>query len=94
MQCLYFEPEVIEDFMIRMRQDKMRKSDIALIADIVRMMVALNVSCENPRASIATLEDFLNLDKRGAKEWLELTKSRPLPVAEEGKPYIESYPPS
>jgi hypothetical protein len=90
---LYFAPEIVEDFITRLHQDKLRKEDLSLIADIVRMMTALNISCSNPKRSIETLMDFLAIDKKNAKELLELTKSQPLPVCEEGKSYSVSYAP-
>jgi hypothetical protein len=93
MESLYFEPEVVQDFIKRLRQDKLRKSDISLIADIVRMMTHLNLSYSKPGRSIAALEDFLEIDEKSAKELLELTKPRPLPVTEEGKSYSVSYEP-
>lgn len=47
-------------------QNKLRKEDLSLIADIVRMMMALNVSCSNPKRSIETLIDFLAIDRKNA----------------------------
>ena len=91
--CLYFAPEVVEDFIKRLHLDKLRKRDLSLIADIVRMMTALNISCRNPGQSIEALADFLEIDEESAEELLELTKPTPLPVAEEGASYTVSYAP-
>lgn len=91
--CLYFAPEVVEDFIARLRQNKLRKTDLSLIADIVRMMTTLNISNRNPKRSIAALADFLEIDEESAEELLELTKPTPLPVAEEGASYSVSYAP-
>jgi hypothetical protein len=90
---LYFAPEVVEDFIKRLHQDKLRKGDLSLIADIVRMMIALNISYRDPEQSIEALADFLEIDEESAEELLELTKSTPLPVAEEGASYTVSYAP-
>ena len=90
---LYFAPEIVEDFITRLHRDKLRKEDLSLIADIVRMMTALNISCSTPK-SIETLMGFLAIDKKNAKELLELTKSQPLPVCKEGKSYSVSYAPN
>lgn len=90
---LYFAPEIVEDFIKRLHQDKLRKEDLSLIADIVRMMAALDISCSDPKSGVATLMQFLAIDKKNAKLLLELTKSQPLPVCEEGKSYSVSYAP-
>lgn len=92
--CLYFAPEVVEDFIARLRQDRLKKEDISLIADIVRMMTALHISSSDPKRSIPALANFLEIDRKSAKELLELTKSRPLPVSDEENPsYTMSYAP-
>ena len=77
---LYFEPEIIEDLITAILKDKLKRDDISTIADIVRMMVSLDISCVNPKRSIATLKDLLGIDAKSASILLEVTKSRPIPT--------------
>lgn len=76
---LYFEPEITEDLITAIRQDKLKRSDISTIADIMRMMIGLDISCVNSKKSIATLKELLGIDTESASLLLEVTKSRPMP---------------
>lgn len=80
MSCLYFAPGIVHEFLERLHEDNLKRDDISLIADIVRLMTALNLSHNNLKESTSALSDFLEIDKKGAKELLLLTKGAPLPI--------------